>query len=299
MTPMQIGELAAIGTALLWTLSALAWTSAGKTIGAISVSFIRLVITCAFLMVYGQLGRGLAFPTDADAHTWMTLGISGLLGLFLADICLFKALLLIGPRLSLLVQSLSPPIATLASWMLYSEKLAPRQWLAMVVTLAGVVWVVLERPESDAEVHRHRHLWWGVLLASLAAVGQALGFVLSRRGIGDYDAGAATFVRVLAAMAGYLVLLTLLRRWPSIMAATRHHKAMFIMTLGALVGPFLGVVLSMVAVRYCHAGVVTTIIGTMPILILPFAILLYGEKVSLRAAGGAVVSVVGVALLVL
>ena len=299
MTPVQIGELAAIGTALLWTLSALAWTSAGKYIGAISVCFIRLVITCLFLMVYGQLGRGLALPTDADAQTWVTLGISGLLGLFLADICLFKALLLIGPRLSLLLQSLSPPIATLASWLFYSEKLATRHWLAMVVTLAGVVWVVLERPESDQEAHRHRHLCVGVLLASLAAVGQAIGFVLSRRGIGDYDAGAATFVRVLGAMAGYLVLITLLRRWPSIMTATRHHKAMFIMTLGALVGPFVGVVLSMIAVRHCHAGVVTTIIGTMPILILPFAILLYGEKVSLRAAGGAVVSVAGVALLVL
>lgn len=299
MTGVQLGELAAIGTALLWTLSALAWTSAGKHIGAIAVSFIRLVITCAFLMAYGQLVRGLALPSDASAYIWITLGISGFLGLFLADICLFKALLLIGPRLSLLMQSLSPPIATLASWFFYSEKLSGRHWLAMVVTLAGVVWVVLERPETAAEHHRHRHLWWGVLLAGLAAVGQAFGFVLSRQGIGEYDAVAATFVRVIGAMAGYLVLLTLLRRWPSIMAATRHGKAMVIMTLGAFVGPFVGVVLSMVAVRYCHAGVVTTIIGTMPILILPFAILLYGEKVSLRAAGGALVSVAGVALLVL
>jgi drug/metabolite transporter (DMT)-like permease len=74
---------------------------------------------------------------------------------------------------------------------------------------------------------------------------------------------------------------------------------MSIMIFGAAVGPFVGVALSMVALRNCHAGVAATIFGTIPVLILPFVILLYREKVSVRAAGGAILSVVGVALLVL
>jgi drug/metabolite transporter (DMT)-like permease len=44
---------------------------------------------------------------------------------------------------------------------------------------------------------------------------------------------------------------------------------------------------------------VATIIATMPVLILPLSMLVYGEKVSPRAAGGAVLSVAGVALLML
>ena len=39
MTNQHIGEWAALATAMLWTLSALAWTSAGKHIGALAVSF--------------------------------------------------------------------------------------------------------------------------------------------------------------------------------------------------------------------------------------------------------------------
>jgi drug/metabolite transporter (DMT)-like permease len=35
----------------------------------------------------------------------------------------------------------------------------------------------------------------------------------------------------------------------------------------------------------------------MPVLVLPFAILLFREKVSFRAAAGAVISVLGVALM--
>jgi drug/metabolite transporter (DMT)-like permease len=69
--------------------------------------------------------------------------------------------------------------------------------------------------------------------------------------------------------------------------------------LGTFFGPFAGVILYMIAVRHCPAGVVSTIISTMPVLILPGVILLYRERVSLRAAGGAVLSVVGVALLML
>jgi hypothetical protein len=53
----QFGELAAIATAFLWTLSALAWTSSGKYIGALPVSFIRLLIACVYLSLYGLIVR--------------------------------------------------------------------------------------------------------------------------------------------------------------------------------------------------------------------------------------------------
>jgi len=76
-------------------------------------------------------------------------------------------------------------------------------------------------------------------------------------------------------------------------------KAVGILTLGAMVGPFAGVALSLVALRYAPAGIVATLIGTMPVLILPLSVLLYHEKVSLRAVGGAVVAVAGVAMLML
>jgi drug/metabolite transporter (DMT)-like permease len=84
-----------------------------------------------------------------------------------------------------------------------------------------------------------------------------------------------------------------------VLDSIRHPRAVPMIVLGTFFGPFAGVILYMIAVRHCPAGVVSTIISTMPVLILPGVILLYGEKVSLRAAGGAVISVVGVALLML
>ncbi len=281
------GELAAIGTAFLWTLSALAWTSAGKDMGALAMSFIRLVVTCVFLSIYGQIFRGMALPLDADGETWLLLGASGLFGFFIADICLFKAFLLIGPRLSLLLQSLSPPLSAIIAWIFLGDELLLKDWIGMGITLSGVIWVILEQPETPEEHRRRRHIARGVFLAVVAAATGAIGLVFSKKGIAHYDdAAAATYIRVIGALAGYVVLLTLVWRWPMVFRAVRHRRAMGILMFGAFVGPFLGVILCMVSLRYCHAGVVSTIINTMPVLILPFIIVLYHEKVSLRSGRG-------------
>lgn len=298
MTAEQTGELAALGTALLWTLSTLAWTSAGKHVGALAVCFVRLLLACVFLAIYGAVARGQWWPSDASPQTWAVLGVSGVAGFFLADLLVFKSLLLIGPRLTLLLQSFTPPLAAQFSWLLLGDRLSGWQWLAMGVTLAGVVWVVLERPNGSAE-HDPRRIIQGIIFSLLGAVVAALALVLSKMGLGDYDAAAATFIRVLGGIAGMVPLVTLSRRWPSVIDSVRHPRAVPMIVLGTFFGPFVGVILYMIAVRHCPAGVVSTIISTMPVLVLPGVVLLYREKVSLRAAGGAVLSVVGVALLML
>ena len=219
MNISQLGELAAIGTAFLWTLSALAWTSAGKDMGALAMSFIRLVVTCFFLSIYGQIAREMPLPLDADGKTWLLLGTSGFFGFFIADVCLFKAFLLIGPRLALLLQLLSPPLSAIIAWTFVGDRLLPKDWLGMAITIAGVIWVILEQPETPEEHRRRRHMGRGIFLALVSAVSGAVGLVFSKKGIGDYDAAAATYIRVIGALAGYAVLLTLVWRWPVVFRA--------------------------------------------------------------------------------
>jgi len=301
MTDLQTGELLALATAMLWTFSSLAWTSAGRRIGAIAVGFIRLVIAAVFMMLYCRVVRGLWLPSDADARTWLLMGASGFFGFFLCDVFLFKAMLLIGPRLSLLLFSLSPPIAAIISWLCINDELSLWQWVAMAITLAGIVWVVMEQPNGSGSPQSPGHRWRGVILGVLAALANGIGMVLSKKGIGagQYDAMAATLIRALVALPSYMVLITLSRRWPAMLAGARNARAVAILTFGAAVGPFVGVALSLVALQYAPTGIVATIIATMPVLILPFSILVYHEKVSLRAAGGAIVAVAGVAMLML
>jgi drug/metabolite transporter (DMT)-like permease len=298
MNQEQIGELAALATAVLWTLSAVCWTSAGRQIGALAVSFLRLLLGAGMLMAYGYLRRGLPWPSDAGGRMWLLLGASGFLGFFVSDLLLFKAFLVIGPRLALLVTSLTPPMSVLVSWLCRRGGLGPQAWLGMAITLSGVLWVVLEQ-RGDEHPHDRRQLRYGLFLAFVATAAQSVGTVLAKDGIANYDPAASALIRILGAMIGYVLLITVLGRWRPMLMAARRGKPMLILLGGAVVGPFVGVSTYMLALQNCHVGVVTTILATIPVMILPFSVYLFGERVSLRAIGGALVAAAGVAVLML
>jgi hypothetical protein len=88
-----------------------------------------------------------------------------------------------------------------------------------------------------------------------------------------------------------------LRAWPRLKAGLAHRSGMGYATMGAFFGPFIGVGMSLVAVKYAPVGVAATIMAIVPVLIIPFVIVLYRERISPRAILGAVLAVAGVALL--
>ena len=65
---------------------------------------------------------------------------------------------------------------------------------------------------------------------------------------------------------------------------------------GAVGGPFLGVWLSLIAIKYTETGIAAAIMATVPVLVIPLVIIFYNEKVSIRAFIGAVITAGGVAL---
>lgn len=292
------GELAGLGTAFCWSVSAMAFESAGRRIGSLSVNLIRLGMAVVFLGGYLWLVRGNPLPTDASGHAWIWLSVSGLVGFTIGDLLLFRALVEIGSRVSMLLMCLVPPLTALTGWLLMGETLSPLDWVGMVLTVAGVTWVVLERSVDEAGRRVGLPLR-GVLLGIGGAAGQAVGLGLSKFGMQRYDAVAATQIRVLAGIVGFVVIFVCLGWLPRIRTALRDRRAMAQTSLGAFFGPFLGVSLSLVAVKHTQAGVAATLMALVPVTILIPAVLIKHERVSLRAVLGAFVAVGGAALLFL
>jgi drug/metabolite transporter (DMT)-like permease len=292
------GELAALGTACCWTVTALCFEAASRRVGSLTVNLVRLLIAMVFLSLYCWIMRGHALPFDASRHNWYWLIISGTVGLFLGDLCLFRAFVLIGARRSMLIMSLAPPLTAIAGWVVMEEWLSILDWAGMALTVGGVSWVVMERSDNSPQ----RHLktpFPGIVFALLAAMAQAVGLVLSKFGMEDYDPFAANQIRIIAAAAGFLLLATILRWWPRVGRAIQNRPAMGFTTIGAFFGTFLGISLSLVAVQLTNAGVAATIISIVPILIIPPAMFFFRERVTLRSVLGAALAVAGVALLFL
>ena len=123
--------------------------------------------------------------------------------------------------------------------------------------------------------------------------------MLSKLGMGSYDPVAATEVRVIAAIAGYALLLAVVRGWPRVAVAARDRRGLGFAATGAFFGPFLGVSLSLFAVRHTVAGVAASIMALQPVLIIPLVVILHRERVGVGGVAGALVAVAGVALLFL
>lgn len=294
---LPVGELAAIATACCWTASSLAFSAAGRRMGSLALNLIRLVLAFVFLSLFCWVQRGSLLPMDASRHAWIWLGVSGLVGFVLGDLCLFRAFVLIGPRLSMLVMALVPPIAAITGWIALGETLRPLDWIAMAVTLSGVAWVVVERAPEAEEQKPREHLARGVLLAFGGAFGQAVGLVLSKLGMQEYSPFAATQIRIIAGLAGFALLLFILRWWPRVFAGIKDTKGMGFAALGAIAGPVFGVSLSLLAIKHTQTGVAATIMAMVPVLIIPFVIVIDRERVSARAIFGALFAVAGIALL--
>jgi drug/metabolite transporter (DMT)-like permease len=298
MPHAHVGEFAALAVAVFWTITALAFESASKKVGSLPVNWIRLLMGFAFLSVFTLFHRGLLFPVDAAPRNWLWLALSGLVGFVMGDLFLFRAFVLIGSRIAMLVMALAPPMTALMGRIFLHEKMSRLSLLGMGLTLLGIAMVVVDRPTEEAPI-KLSHPVAGILLAFGGAVGQASGLILSKIGMGAYSPFAATQIRILAGIAGFTVILTVMKAWPRTIAAIRHRPAMARLTAGAFFGPFLGVSFSLIAIQHTKTGIASTIMSTVPVLIIPPAVLFLKEKVTVRETAGALVAVAGVALLFL
>ena len=300
MTGQLAGQFAALGAAVLWACTALAIEGAARRIGSLTVNLIRLVFALGFHCLAGWLVRGQPLPLDASRHAWIWLTVSGLVGFTFGDLCLYRSYLIIGPRLSTLMMALVPPLTATIGWLALGETLTPRDLLGMTLTVGGIAWAVLERTKPAAGAGSPWHVTpAGILLGLGGALGQAGGLILSKIGMGSYNAMAATQIRVLAGLAGYTLLFFALGWWPNVRRALADRGALTLSALGAFFGPFAAVTLSLIAIRATVAGVAASIMALTPVLIIPLVILLRGERVGVGGLAGAVVAVSGVALLFL
>jgi drug/metabolite transporter (DMT)-like permease len=277
-----------------------------------SLNQIRIVMAAVLLAVAHRALFGTFLPHELTLHQGFWLVVSGVIGLTLGDLCLLRCFVMIGPRLGMLIMTTAPIITAVAAWPVLDEALG---WTAIVgigVTLGGVVWVLADRRRPRAFPAQGAARALGILLGLCGATGQALGLVCAKLGmqaeVATTDAGAAgealdplsaTLVRMIAGGLGIWLIGVAQGRAPAAIRAMKNSRAMLAALAGAVLGPFLGVWLSLIAVTYTEAGIAATMMAMPPIIMLPLARFVYGERVGWGAILGTVVAVVGVAILFL
>jgi len=295
-----VGELAALGTSLCFSFGSLMFTISSRQVGSPLVNRTRLLIAALMVMLLHLFTFGQLIPVGAGQEHWFWLGISGFVGFALGDAFLFQAFVMIGPRLSMLMMALAPVLSAVMAWLFLGETLGWVAILGISITLAGIVVVIAERRAvSESEPIDRRRYLIGLLCGFGGALGQAGGLILSKLGLeGGFPALSGNLIRLLAAVVLIWVLAIFNRQVVSSYRALRANpRAVMFMTGGAILGPVLGVWLSLVAVQNTNVGVASTLSSLTPIFLIPISYFIFGERATRQAILGTIIAFVGMVVL--
>jgi drug/metabolite transporter (DMT)-like permease len=292
-----IGEFAALTAAVLWSNSSIIFTTASIKLGSMQLNVDRMAMAVLYLII-----TIFVFKIDftLNFNQILLLSISGFVGLIIGDTALFKSFAEIGPRLTLLIYSCNPAIAGVLAFIVLHETLSKMGIVGIFVTLSGIALVVLDKTvPSDA---RFKITTKGVLFAFLGSAGQGVGLIFAKMAFsyGDMHSFTATFVRIFSSLILMFIISLIFKKYRNpIKIYSKDKKLMLIVILGSIIGPFLGITLSFVALTHTKVGIASTLMSTVPVLVLPLTHYFYKEKISFKAIIGAFITVGGVAMLFL
>ncbi len=309
-----LGDTAGILTSLFFAFNAVVTTKAVAAVGSVILNRARVVFALVYLLILNLVFFGQPLPLAAGFTRWTWLGLSGLIGLAIGDAFLFQAYLMIGPRLGSLLLSLSTVFGALEAWLFFGESLRPGQILGIALALAGMVWVLLERAPRlaapgtglastaiapDAAPAHASPL--GILFGVLAGLGQATGLVFSRQGMqGAFSPISGNVIRMLTAVLG-LWLVTLLQGQvgSTLRTLQANPAAVRLVAVAALIGPVIGVSLSLLAVQNVPVGVASVLTSLSPIFMLPLSYFFFKERLGWQAIAATFLAMLGVVILFL
>jgi drug/metabolite transporter (DMT)-like permease len=294
----------ALLTTLLFSISALCGHRTATRLGGVEANFWRIIGAFFFLAIWAN-----AFGTGTAGAAFFLFIVSGLAGIGLGDTAYFQALPRLGSRRTvLLTQCLTAPAAIVIEWFWLSTRLNLPEILCIAVILGGVA--VALAPGDHLKIEPRR-LGYGVLACAIAALGGALGAVLSRKAYavahaaGEHPDPVTTgYQRVIGGVVA-LGVVFLVVKWRH--ARRRGDDAQMMDSVSpreklklwpwvlanSLAGQTIGVSCMQWALATTSAGIVTAIVAMTPIVMLPLARIFEGERISAREIIGGFIAVAG------
>ena len=258
----------AIAAALCWAVASLVSADVTRTIGGLAFNRLRLFFVSIMLVSYTYY-----------FNTWSTINIeyltiiiiSGIIGIFIGDTCLFIALEKIGPRRNNILFSLAAPFTVIINILFLSKNISFINILGCFIVFFGVV-IAIAYGDKKSSNHRWEaiegSIYIGVILAIFAALCQSIGLIMMKPILDDgADPIASAAIRT---MISFIFLsITFFLNYEIFNSKTNLTiRIIFQSIISGFLGMALGMSLLLIALQNADAGIVATLSSTSPIMIL-------------------------------
>lgn len=287
-----MGGLAALASAVVWALGSIMFRKIGEEVTPFGMNLCKGIIGLFYLSVVIILS---GFK-PVSVSTFLLLGASGLLGIALGDTLFFKALLYLGPRLTVLLETMGSVFTVILAVVFLRERFSLVVWCGLFLTITGVTWVLWDGFEMK-KVNKNWHN--GIKYALLSALCMSLGIIFAKKVIESTSALQANFIRFFGGVIGIITWGLITRNLKSSLRTFTNPRLLKFTLLTVFVVIFGGFWLFLVALKYVDASIATILNSTTPLFILPMSAVFLKEKISFQAVIGAIIAVCGVILIFL
>ena len=293
---MFYGEILSIIVAIIWTATALCAEIASKRIGSLQMNVLRMAASLVIIALVLWAFTGSPFPLNMKAEALVWLLCSGFVGYVFGDWCLFSSYIIMGSRLGQLFMTLAPLFSALSAWIILGETLTFQAIVGILITISGIAMVVHKKSDSERTIPL-RGIFYGIG----AGMGQGIGIVLSKVGMSMCPDTpmlpmSATMVRAISGLIGFGLVYYIKGDRARMRQGLHDRKTMAAATGTILLGPVIGVSLSLLAVQMTPAGIASTLMALTPVFILWPSQWIFGQRITLREVLGSTIAVAGVAL---
>ena len=285
--------VSALASALGWTLVTLVARDLTAQFPSLSLNIIRSA-GASFLLVPVALTLGdVRSLGQVSALAWACLTVSVLAAIGIGDTAFFESTRSLGIGRAMTIATAGHPIlASLFAFWWFGEQITATVAGGSLVTLGGLALILSERrAETDVSPEKRRR---GLALALIAALAWAVSAALMKPPVEEIDPLTIQAVR----MPGSALILwatpwargTVRGLWAQRRSVGRRVVLLSVLTAMSAVAYLAGL-------KYAGVALGTVLSSVSPLFALPIGLIAFGERLTWRAAIGAILAVAGIGIL--
>jgi drug/metabolite transporter (DMT)-like permease len=287
---MELGELCALGAALVWAAAVILFRKSGETTAPFALNLYRVGVSGVLLTSVAVIaGEPLLAGRSASDLGWLAL--SGIIGIALSDTLFHRCLNMVGAGLNAIVDCLYSPFVAVFAFALLGERLGPWQLGGMAFVVGGVLITSKAIPPAGSTT---RDLVVGILWGTGAMATLALGVILAKPVLETSSVLWASAIRQIASFAVMAPVALALPDRRRVWSVFRPNPSWRYTLPGTVLGSFLALLLWLAGMKLTEAGKAAILNQTSTIFILVLASLFLREPFTARrwlAAGLAIAGI--------
>jgi len=247
----MIGIICAVSAALFWASAVIMFKKSGEVLSPTALNLFKGVVTLLLLIPTLWFSGTPLFPNRPFGE-WLLFGLSGFMGITLADNFFFMALKRLGAGLWAVVDCLYLPFIILLSAVFLNEQIGLKRMVgATLVIVAIVAGSYSGRSAKCSQRDFLAGLFWGTLAVSLLA-----GSIIMVKPLLETTSVLwASYVRLLAGVAGLLVLAVIQPERKRTLRVLLPSQAWKIALPASIVGNYLAMIAWLAGFKYTLVSV--------------------------------------------